>query len=89
MELQKKIGAYEKDRSEIYLAKEEEIRKIFKKMPTAEEILAMLAKVEMNMDEFYALYGEQKIRDAVLYAKDIKDRYSALWVNYDYYGGEQ
>ena len=58
-------------------------------MPTAEQILAMLAKVEMNMDEFYALYGEQKIRDAVLYAKDIKDRYSALWVNYDYYGGRQ
>jgi glycerol-1-phosphate dehydrogenase [NAD(P)+] len=89
MELQKKIGAYEKDRSEIYLAKEKEIRAIFAKMPTADEILAMLAKVEMNMDEFYALYGEEKIRDAVLYAKDIKDRYSALWVNYDYYGGEQ
>jgi glycerol-1-phosphate dehydrogenase [NAD(P)+] len=89
MELQKKIGAYEKDRSEIYLAKEKEIRAIFAEMPTADEILAMLAKVEMNMDEFYTLYGEEKIRDAVLYAKDIKDRYSALWVNYDYYGGEQ
>jgi len=89
MELQKKIGAYETDRSEIYLSKEEKIREIFAKMPTADEILAMLAKVEMNIDEFYALYGEKKIRDAVLYAKDIKDRYSALWVNYDYYGGEQ
>lgn len=89
MDLQKKIGAYEKDRSETYLAKEAEIRAIFEKMPTAAEIQAMLAKVEMNMDEFYALYGEKKIRDAVLYAKDIKDRYSALWVNYDYYGGER
>ena len=39
------------------------------------------------MDEFYALYGEKKIADAVAYAKDIKDRYSVLWVNYDYNGG--
>ena len=88
IQLQDKIGNYKADRAEIYLAKEKEIRAIFAKMPTAKEIEAMLAKVEMDMKEFYELYGEDKIRDAVLYAKDIKDRYSALWVNYDYYGGE-
>ena len=25
-------------------------------------------------------YGEEKLRDAVLYAKDLKDRYTVLWL---------
>jgi glycerol-1-phosphate dehydrogenase [NAD(P)+] len=89
IQLQDKIGNYKADRAKIYLEKEKEIRAIFEKMPSAKEIEAMLAKVEMDMKEFYDLYGAEKIRDAVLFAKDIKDRYSALWVNYDYYGGEK
>ncbi len=89
MDLQDKVGNYAADRAALYLEKEEAIRAIFAKMPTADEICAMLAKVEMNLDEFYALYGEDKIRDAVLYAKDIKDRYSVLWVNYDFFGGDR
>ena len=38
--------------------------------------------------EFAAEYGEQKIREAVKWAKDLKDRYTVLWVNYDLYKGE-
>ena len=30
----------------------------------------------------------QKIKDAVLYAKDLKDRYTVLWLNYKYFKGE-
>ena len=29
------------------------------------------------------LYGEEKIADALLYAKDLKDRYSVLWMYFD------
>jgi hypothetical protein len=29
------------------------------------------------------LYGEEKIKDAIKYAKDLKDRYTVLWLNYD------
>ena len=30
-------------------------------------------------------YGKEKIADALLYAKDLKDRYSVLWLAYKYF----
>ena len=33
--------------------------------------------------EIREFYGEDKIKDAYLYAKDLKDRYSVLWMYYD------
>ena len=32
------------------------------------------------MEKFYEMYGEKKVNDAVMYAKDLKDRYSVLWL---------
>ena len=87
MELQERVGDYAKDRMPVYLQKEAQIRKILSEMPSAAEIEQMLSLVELDMQAFYSLYGKEKIRDAVLYAKDLKDRYSVLWVNYDFYGG--
>ena len=39
--------------------------------------------------ELTRFYGEQKIRDAVRYAKDLKDRYTVLWIYYDFFGGDE
>ena len=47
----------------------------------------MLALAEIDMSKFYDLYGADKINDAVFYAKDLKDRYSVLWLYYDLFGG--
>ena len=41
-----------------------------------------------DMADFYQLYGNERIENAILYAKDLKDRYTVLWVNYDFYGGD-
>ena len=57
-----------------------------KEMPSAKEIESILAKVGYDKKEFYALYGEEKIKQAINYAKDLKDRYSVLWLNYDLNG---
>ncbi len=89
MELQKKTGDYAKDRMPMYLQKEDKIRKILSEMPSAQEIEQMLSLVELDIQEFYGLYGKEKIKEAVLYAKDLKDRYTVLWINYDFWGGEQ
>ena len=86
IKLQDKVGLYEKDMVSVYKAKEEEIRGILAQMPTAEEIESMLAAVNMKMDAFYQLYSEEKIADAVLYAKELKDRYSVLWMYYHLFG---
>lgn len=83
IELQEKVGNYGRNRIPVYLEKEKEIRRILKEMPSAEEIKEMLCRVGLDIKEFFELYGEEKIADAVLYSKDLKDRYTVLWMNYD------
>ena len=87
--LQDRIGNYKRERSAVYLQKEDEIRAILGEMPTADEIKKMLSLVELDISEFYAAYGEKKIKNAIRYAKDLKDRYTVLWVYYDMLGGEE
>ena len=81
--LQKRLGTYERDRLSIYKAKWSEISEIIADMPSADEIKEMLALVELDIKQFYDTYGEEKIQNAVKYAKDLKDRYTVLWLNYD------
>ena len=87
--LQDKVGLYEKDMLSVYKAKETEIRKILAQMPQAEEIQKILAAVNLNMDAFYKLYSADKIDNAIFYAKELKDRYTVLWMYYDMFGGER
>lgn len=81
--LQDKIGNYKKNRIPAYNEKWSEISEILSEMPSGEEIEKMLALAELDISELYDTYGEKKINDAVLYAKDLKDRYTVLWLNYD------
>lgn len=83
IKLQEKMGRYNQDRLPIYKENEEEIRSILAKMPTSDEIKKMLDLCQLDISEFYALYGKEKIENAVKYAKDLKDRYTVLWLNYD------
>ena len=87
--LQDKVGNYSNDRTEIYKAKEQTIKKILGEMPTSAEIEEMLHRVELDMSEFYNIYRSEKINDAIMYAKDLKDRYTVLWLNYDLTEKEQ
>ncbi len=84
--LQNRVGNYSKDRIQTYKQKEKEIKNILSQMPSSEEIKQMLSVVGLDIEEFYKLYGEQKIEDAMLYAKDLKDRYTVLWLYYDLFG---
>ena len=86
--LQKKIGNYEKDRVTIYRKKEKEVRAILAEMPKAEEIETMLSAVRLDISEFYEIYSEEKINNSIVYAKDLKDRYTVLWMDYDFFGGK-
>ena len=89
IELQNKIGNYKTDRSVIYKEKEAEIKKILSEAPTAEKIKELLSLVGLNVEEFYTFYSKEKLNDAILFAKDLKDRYTVLWINYDYFGDEE
>ena len=86
MALQEKVGNYAKDRTATYKENEAAIKEVLAEMPSAQEIEAILADIGLNMAEFYNLYSEETLRDAVLYTKDLKDRYTVLWLNYDLLG---
>ena len=86
--LQDKVGLYEKNMLAVYKEKEEEIRAILKEMPKASEIEDMLSAVGLHKEEFYRLYNKEKISHAILYAKELKDRYSVLWLYYHMFGKE-
>lgn len=81
--LQNKMGWYDIDRIKIYKEKWQDIRAILADAPSPAEMLALCEKVGLNYGDFTSLYGEKKIADAILYAKDLKDRYTVLWMNYD------
>ena len=81
--LQKKYGLYGKDRVKIYKKKWSEIREVLGEAPTASKMTELVEKIGLSYDSFCTLYGEEKLADAMLYAKDLKDRYSVLWTYYD------
>lgn len=84
IDLQNKVGNY-KDRSSVYLEKEKGIRAILEEMPSSEDIYDMLDLVGLDITEFYTLYGKEKIKNAVLFAKELKDRFTVLWLYYDFF----
>ncbi|MBO5897468.1 MAG: hypothetical protein J6R04_00485, partial [Clostridia bacterium] len=86
--LQDRLGRYGEDRLSVYRAHEDELRAILAEMPTALEIEQMLLPVALHLEEFYATYGKDTVAEAVRYAKDLKDRYTVLWMNYDISGGK-
>ena len=81
--LQDKMGWYEQDRVSIYAEKWEAVCEVLREVPSSEELAAYAASVGLDIGEFERTYGPEKIRNAIWYAKDLKDRYSVLWMYYD------
>lgn len=81
--LQDKMGWYGIDRVSVYKEKWNDVKEILASAPSSSEMLALCEKVGLDYSTFTSLYSEEKIADALLYAKDLKDRYSVLWMNYD------
>ena len=78
--MQKKLGFIYEDKFPVYLEKWEEIKAVLEDSPTPEEFKEMLDSIELSLDDFYKTYSKEKINEAVLYGKDLKDRYSVLWL---------
>jgi len=81
--LQDKMGWYQEDRWPTYSAKWEEIKDVLREVPSSEELTNYLKSIEMDVAEFEKLYGREKIENALKFAKDLKDRYTVLWMYYD------
>ncbi len=81
--LQNELGWYNKNRLPVYKDKTNEIKVVLGECPTSDEIAELLTEIGLDINDFYNLYGKGKIEDAVKYGKDLKDRYSVLWLYYD------
>ena len=63
----------------------DEIRAILSEVPTPAQFEQMLGAVGLDMAQFWAMYGEKKVADGILYAKDLKDRYTVLNLYYEFF----
>ena len=74
--LQDKLGWYGEIEKRLRVCRDNEAR-------IKELLLEAPSEVGMDHADFVKTYGEEKIRDAILYAKDLKDRYTVLWLYSD------
>ena len=81
--LQEKMGWYDIDRVSVYKEKWDGVRSILSDCPSSAHMLSLCERVGLRYGDFLSLYGDEKIADALLYAKDLKDRYSVLWMWFD------
>ena len=81
--LQEKTGWYKEDRGPVYAEKWNEICEVLREAPNEKEMLGYLSSIGLDIAEFDSLYGEAKIADALAYGKDLKDRFTVLWLYYD------
>ena len=79
--LQKKLGWIYEDMLPTYKEKWGEIQDILGESIPPDEVLRLLDSVGLHLEQFKNMYSEEKIRDGIQYAKDLKDRYTVLWMH--------
>ena len=80
IELQDKVGLYNKLDTKHFIDKWNEICAILDEAPDAKTMEGFVESIGLDMKEFYKFYGENTVDNAIRYAKDLKDRYSVLWI---------
>ena len=80
IELQDKVGLYAKLDNAQFADKWEEICEILREAPSKEKMESYVSSIGLDMNEFYKFYGEETVSNAIRYAKELKDRYSVLWI---------
>ncbi|MBO5221106.1 MAG: sn-glycerol-1-phosphate dehydrogenase [Clostridia bacterium] len=86
--LQQKAGRYDTPIYHRYREHWGDVIKILSECPTAAEIAEMLTDAGFDLSEFEALYGKERIERGIWFGKDLKDRYSVLWLYYDLFINE-
>lgn len=78
--LQKAYGMYDRNDLDVITEKWDEICKLLSEAPDAEEAEQLVEAIGLHYSDLEDMYGAQKLKDAAVYAKDIRDRYSVLWL---------
>ena len=87
--IQNRAKRYENPVDDIYRSKWDRVREILSECPTRAQIETMLTDVGFDLNAFEEQYGAEKIRNGVWFGKDLKDRYSVLWLYGDLFLTEE
>ncbi|MBQ2249350.1 MAG: iron-containing alcohol dehydrogenase, partial [Clostridia bacterium] len=80
--LQDKVGLYtDIDVKQLEKAWES-VCAILREAPGYEQMLSYVTAIGLDINECKAFYGKEILSDALRYAKDLKDRYTVLWIAY-------
>ena len=80
--LQDKVGLYNELDNQALASKWNEACQVLSDAPSAAVMEGFVDAIGLNMADFYAFYKESVLTDAVRYAKDLKDRFTVLWLAY-------
>lgn len=80
--LQDKVGLYADANTALFSEKWDEITALLREAPDYKTMLTYVNAIGLDIEEFKKFYGETVIRNAILWAKDLKDRYTVLWLSY-------
>lgn len=86
--LQNRIALYGKQEKFNVRDNFDQIAKVLLQAPSSDYMMNLINDVGLSFDTFIEKYGNDCINDAVLYAKDLKDRYTVLWLYYEYFRNE-
>ena len=78
--LQDKMNYYGRGLEKVYREKWDGIREILSEVPSVRELNEILVTAGLDFEFYNKFYGRDVIEDADLYAKDLKDRYTVLWL---------
>ena len=78
--LQEKVGFYNENRVEPIKDRWGAIRQCLQEAADAQGLEKMLNQTGLTMEAFKDFYDEDFIRTCMVYAKDLKDRYTVLWM---------
>lgn len=80
--LQQKCGYYQSGLVQTCREKWDAVRTILAEVPSSSELMALLKTVGLDYAEYTERYGEAAVKNASLYAKELKDRFTVLWICY-------
>ena len=80
--LQDKVGLYRDIDCKQLADNWDALCAILREAPGYDAMVGYISAIGLNIEEFKAFYGEEILTNAVKYAKDLKDRYTVLWIAY-------
>lgn len=80
IDLQIKLDSYRVYAENTLRVDPQQIRACLDEAPSAQEMADIIGSVGLRFEDFESFYGKQVIEDAVRWGKDLKDRYTVLWL---------